>query len=293
MQCRQMLQSLGVGLLGGPLVARAAPLGGKPNRKLLLFSRSVLYQHSVVRRQGKELSFAEHIFTALARQVGCDVECTKDGRVFEQDLSRYAAVVAYSCGRPADLMQPESLDHAPPLSPRGWKNLDACVRGGLPLMAIHPGLWLLPQAFGADCIGHGSQQVAKMLVTSPRFPGAGRLGESFALLEEWFSMTQFANDLHVILVQDCTGMKKREPLDRSRYDRPPFPATWARRYGKARVFYTSMGHREDVWTNQIFQQLVVGGLSWILGQVEVDITPNIGQVAPQANDFPKAQAKSA
>jgi hypothetical protein len=155
------------------------------------------------------------------------------------------------------------------------------------MMAIHPGLWLLPQAFGADGIGHGSQQVAKMLVTSPQFPGAARLGESFALLEEWFSMTQFAKDLHVILVQDCGGMKKLEPLDRRCYDRPPFPATWARMYGKGRVFYTSMGHREDVWTNKMFQQVVRGGLSWVLGRLPADITPNIDRVAPRANEFPK------
>ncbi len=28
--------------------------------------------------------------------------------------------------------------------------------------------------------------------------------------------------------------------------------------GRGRVFYTSMGHREDVWTNKTFQQIVLG-----------------------------------
>ena len=42
------------------------------------------------------------------------------------------------------------------------------------------------------------------------------------------------------------------------YQRPNFPATWARMHGKGRVFYTSMGHREDVWTNPIFQNLLAG-----------------------------------
>ena len=58
-------------------------------------------------------------------------------------------------------------------------------------------------------------------------------------------------------------------------------------HGKGRVFYTSLGHREDVWSSQIFEQLLLGGLSWALGRLEADITPNLEQVAPQANEFMK------
>ena len=182
---------------------------------------------------------------------------------------------------------------ARPLSERGWKNLDAAVRGGKPFVAIHPGIWLLPEAAGADCLGHGSQQEARIKVVSPRFPGAEKLGESFSMIEEWFSLIRFAKDLHVILVQDCAGMNKEAPADRRCYDRPPFPATWARMHGKGRVFYTSLGHREDVWSSKIFEQILLGGLSWALGRLEADITPNIDQVAPQANEFPEHVRQSA
>ena len=51
--------------------------------------------------------------------------------------------------------------------------------------------------------------------------------------------------------------------------------------------YTSLGHREDVWTSKLFQQILLGGLSWALGQLEADITPNMDQVAPRANEFMK------
>ncbi|MBU4272541.1 MAG: ThuA domain-containing protein [Planctomycetes bacterium] len=62
------------------------------------------------------------------------------------------------------------------------------------------------------------------------------------------------------------------------YRRPPYPATWARMHGKGRAFYTSLGHREDVWTNPIFQQVILGGLSWALGHADADITPNFAQL---------------
>lgn len=287
MKRRQVLQALGSAVLGWPLAERLESAEQKRPRKILFFSRSVLFEHPVVRRQGDELSLGEKALVQMARQIDCEVECTKDGRVFERDFDGYAAVVSYTCGRPADLMKPDSPDHSRPLSESGWKNLDAAVRGGMPFVAIHPGAWLLPEAVGADCLGHGSQQVARIRVVSPRFPGAEKLGDSFSLMEEWFSLISFAKDLHVILVQDCAGMKTDAPADRRCYDRPPFPSTWARMHDKGRVFYTSLGHREEVWSNKIFEQILLGGLSWALGRVEADITPNIDQVAPQANAFPK------
>jgi hypothetical protein len=285
MKRRDALQSLGALVLGGSAALAAVPLRRAP--RVLFFSRSVLFEHPVVRRQGRQLSLAERLFTEMAGRAGIEVQCAKDGGVFDGNLDRYAAVVSYTCGKPAELAKPGGKDGSQPMTERGWKNLDAAVRGGKPFLAIHPGIWLLPEAVGADCLGHGSQQAARIRVVSPRFPGAAELGDSFSLLEEWFSLVRFAKDLHVILVQDCAGMNRQKPIDRRCYDRPPFPATWARLHGKGRVFYTSMGHREDVWAGKFFEQIVIGGLCWALGRLPADITPNIDRVAPQANAFPK------
>jgi type 1 glutamine amidotransferase len=53
------------------------------------------------------------------------------------------------------------------------------------------------------------------------------------------------------------------------------------------VFYTSMGHREDVWLSPVFQSVLVGGLNWALRRVDAAVPPNIEQAAPQANVLPK------
>jgi len=257
----------------------------RPRPRILMFSRSALFEHPVIARHGDELSFAEKAFVEIACGIDCDVECTKDGRAFDKDLQAYAAVVSYSCGRPSDLMKaarPGVDDGGPPLTAGGARNLDMAVRKGLAFVGIHPGIWLLPEASGADCLGHGGQQVARIAVVSPDFPGAESLGGSFEMNEEWFSLVRFAKDLHVILVQDCSAMRKDTPADRRCYERPPFPVTWARMHGEGRVFYTSMGHREDVWQNEIFRKVLVGGLRWALGLVNADITPNIDRVAPDA-----------
>jgi len=146
---------------------------------------------------------------------------------------------------------------------------------------------VLPEAAGCGYAGHGMQQMGTMQVVSPKFPGTERCGPAFSMMEEWFSLSDFASDLHVVLVQDTQVLSKEQPVDKRFYDRPPYPATWARTHGKGRVFYTSMGHREDVWTNPKFQQVLLGGLSWAARNVDADVAPNIARVTPKANELKK------
>jgi type 1 glutamine amidotransferase len=129
---------------------------------------------------------------------------------------------------------------------------------------------------GGEFIAHGAQQEALQHVVSPNFPGAKKLERSFRLHEEFYGLKNFSRDLHVILTQETKGMKGEW------YQRPPYPSTWARMHEQGRVFYTALGHREDVWTNELFQQIVLGGLSWILKEIDADVTPNIEKVTPHA-----------
>jgi type 1 glutamine amidotransferase len=95
-------------------------------------------------------------------------------------------------------------------------------------------------------------------------------------------LKNIAKDLHVLFVQQTTGMKGWM------YQRPVYPETWAKAFGKGRVFYTSMGHREDVWTNPIFQTILVGGIKFACGDASGDVTPNVEKVCPEAWTVPVA-----
>jgi type 1 glutamine amidotransferase len=133
---------------------------------------------------------------------------------------------------------------------------------------------------GGEFIHHANQQVAKLRVADATFPGFKDSGESFSWNEEWYSLKDFAPDLHVILVQETQGMQG------SYYERPAYPETWARMHGQGRVFYTSMGHREDVWTRPLFQEMLFGGIAWAVRNVDADITPNLLQVTPGCMKLP-------
>ena len=141
------------------------------------------------------------------------------------------------------------------------------------------------QMIGGEFVSHGAQQEVEIDIVDPKFPGVakgfGGSGKSFRITDEWYALKNMPEDLHVILVQVTQGMKGRE------YQRPNYPITWARNYGKGRVFYTSMGHREDVWENPMYQGLVLGALGWATGRVDADVTPNIKEVTPGYNELHK------
>jgi uncharacterized protein len=45
-----------------------------------------------------------------------------------------------------------------------------------------------------------------------------------------------------------------------------YPQAWYRNYGQGRSFYTALGHRDDIWTNDpVFRAHITGGIRWALG----------------------------
>lgn len=262
-------------------------------KKLLMFTRSQAFEHSVVHRKGKELSLAERIVTDLGSKHGFDVHCIKDGREFlPETIVNFDAFFFETTG---DLTKDGGTDGLPGMPVEGKKAFLDAIANGKGFVGSHcasdtfhskgnrnqnqPREEQDPyiQMLGGEFIVHGAQQKATMKVVDPDFPGVKGnkdIGDGFTINEEWYALKNFAPDLHVILVQDTSGMKG------GMYARPDFPATWARMHNKGRVFFTSMGHREDVWESQRFQNLITGGLAWAFGNVSADITPNIDKVAP-------------
>jgi uncharacterized protein len=302
--------ALGAGLSTFPLGWTAGQEGKK--KRILMFTRSQGFQHSVVNRNevGKEydkgkkrlgepgkLAHAEQIVTDLGMRHGFEVTATKDGRIFvPEEIAKYDAFFFYTTG---DLTAEKATDGSPPMSKEGKKAfLDAIAAGkgflgthcasdtfhshgdsrkNQPLDQRDPYIQML----GGEFIVHGAQQKAWMRVTDPTFPGVKDL-KDYQMFEEWYALKNFAPNLHVILAQDGEGMNG------AMYQRATFPATWARTHEKGRVFYTSMGHREDVWTSPIFQQVLLGGIAWALRNVDADVTPNINQVTPKASELTSA-----
>jgi type 1 glutamine amidotransferase len=295
MDRRSLLKNSGLAALVFGAGRLPTALAEGPKKRILVFTRSQGFQHSTVQRKGGELSLAEVTTTKIGRANNIDIVCEKDGRIFlSKEFPTFDGFVFQTQG---DIGADKSLDGAPPVPPEGKKALLKGIEDGKGFIGFHcasdtyhsrgeafknqepdqrdPYIAML----GGEFIRHGAQQESTMHVVDPNFPGI-KGQKDFRLKEEWYSLKNFAPDLHVILVQETKGMKGFD------YDRPDFPATWARMHGKGRVFFSSMGHREDVWDNPIFHTLLTGALAWTLGRVSADLTPNLAQVAPHGSELP-------
>jgi type 1 glutamine amidotransferase len=285
-----------------PVLGFAAP------KKVLFFTKSSNFEHSVIKRRGGQPSWAERVLAQEGPKHGLEFTFSKDGSLFTPEyLAQFDAIMFYTSG---DLLAP------------GKAALLDAVAHGKGFVGVHaaadtfhtgetaatntdqPRTWRYRRAgtdadpyvrmLGGELIVHGTQQLARVQVIDPKFPGFAARGDSFELQEEWYSLTDFSPDLHVILLQDTAHMRDLNANGTTwppkgwdtPYQRPPYPSTWARMQGTGRVFYTSIGHREDTWLNPVFLDLLFGGLAWAVHNAEADVTPNLAQVAPGAHQLP-------
>ena len=280
-------------------LGQPTPVAAAGTKHILFFTKSAGFEHSSIKHgPNGEPSPAEKVLQELGPKNNFEFTFSKDGRIFTpENIAKFDAFFFYTTG---DLTT-DGGDHNPAMSKEGKAAFLEAIHNGKGFIGTHsatdtfhspnynlsneegrykndenPDPYI--QMIGAEFIIHGAQQPAHMIVSDPKFPGASDVPADFKPLEEWYALKNFASNLHVVLIEDTTGMKG--PM----YHRPQYPATWARMYGKGRVFYTNMGHREDVWTNPVFQSVLVGGLNWAVGNVDADVTPNLEQVTPKASE---------
>lgn len=288
---RSVIGALGAAALAATLPTRAVWAEPK-KRKVLFFTKSSGFQHSVVTRKGEELSHAEKILVEIGTKHGFEVHATKDGTIFDKSLGDFDAYFFLTTGNLLD----RGTDMTSPMSAKGKDALLEAVKSGKGFLGSHcasdtfhsTGAAFETQAtpdpyiamLGGEFIRHGEQQKTKARVTDSKFPGMKGVGEALEVQEEWYSLKNFAPDLHVIQVLETAGMRNPD------YQRPPYPVTWARKHGKGRVWYTALGHREDVWTNPLFREMLAGSISWAVGDVEADVASNLAEAAPKAGTIP-------
>jgi type 1 glutamine amidotransferase len=138
---------------------------------------------------------------------------------------------------------------------------------------------------GAEFIIHGRDkdpwlQTANLMVNDPNFPGLQGVSSPISFTMEWYSLEDFAHDLHVILTLATRTMNGEC------YPRAPPPVTWVRTNGKGRVFYTAMGDRPENWNSEISMNLLGGGIRRGMGDASAQLDANLKQAAPGYEEIP-------
>jgi type 1 glutamine amidotransferase len=281
------------------------PITLAENKNVLFLTKSSGFEHSVVKRDKNNPTapaHAERVLSEFAGGKGFTITFTKDADVFNdpETYKKYDVFAFYTTG---DLTKDSAKNgnQEKGMSKDGKALLLKAIQDGKGVIGFHCASdtfhskrnneMLRPegakddvdpfiQMIGGEFKGHGSQQKATMKVATKSFPGLEDL-QDFNMHEEWYNLYNLAPDMHVILIQDTASMPEKNGQREKDYQRPPYPATWAKKFGNGRVFYTSMGHREDVWTNPTFQKVTLAGLNWAAGNTQFEPSPNMQQVAPQ------------
>lgn len=113
---------------------------------------------------------------------------------------------------------------------------------------------------------------APILVEDPSFPGMKQWPQSFILRDEIYQVKNYSRDkVRVLLRLDAGKLDLKNP-NVHRADRD-FAVTWAKTYGKGRVFYTTLGHVQENWDKPELQQMLIEAIRWATGLVDADVTP--------------------
>ena len=112
---------------------------------------------------------------------------------------------------------------------------------------------------------HGPQKTVEVTVQDPKHPACEGLPATFSIHDEIYEFKNWDRArVHVLLT-----MHKHPQKDET----GDFPVAWTNRMGKGRMFYTSLGHREDIYENELYLKHLTGGMLWALGLEKGDDRP--------------------
>ena len=262
-------------LLGGMLMVGTVETGQAAPKKVLVVTVTKGFRHS-------SIPTAEKVLGELAQKSGAfEVDYVRNDaemaeKMTAEALKKYDGVIfANTTG---DLPLPDKrafLDwissgkgfigmHSATDTFRGHKPLDPYV-----------------EMIGGEFQHHGAQATVDCINNDKKNPACRGLPGTFHLKDEIYLLNGFdPSKVHALL-----------SLDKHPNDGTPghYPIAWCKEYGKGRVFYTSLGHREDVWdpntpedfkrenpkeVSELYQKHILGGIKWALGLEKGDAKPH-------------------
>lgn len=133
------------------------------------------------------------------------------------------------------------------------------------------------EMIGAQFKTHGAQVEVDAINQDTGCPICRHLAGRWKVFDEIYEFKNFdRTKVHGLLTLD------KHPNDKTPGD---YPIAWCKDYGKGRVFYTSLGHREDVWdpdwpdrknpkeVAEAYQEHILGGIKWALGLEKMNAKP--------------------
>lgn len=259
-----MLPNLADTLGPRPLRDLVAYLDSKRDvTRVMIFVHSAGYEHQVAKAGEDGKSLVEKQWESwAAADPRFEVVINRDPNWFTtENLAAVDSVFFYTTG---ELPIPE----------QGRLALQAWVEGGGGFSGAHCATdtfysweWY-GNMIGGYFDGHPwtANTTVGVTVEDQNHRSCDHFGDKFTITDEIYQMKDpYSRERqHILLSLDT----KASPMDKAGIKREDndFAIAWTRKQGKGRVFYSSLGHRPDVWTHPAYQKHLVEGVLWSAGR---------------------------
>ena len=260
-----------------PETAAAKP---QAPRKVLVFTKTNGFRHGSIPVGAVSL-------TKLGEKTGAfEVTHSEDEAMFEQDsLERFDAVIMLNTTgevfRPK--RWPEDASEREQAKRREAKlkqNLLDFVRQGKGLAGIHSATdtykkWKeYNDMMGGAFVSHPWHQKVPLKNLDPESPvNAAFERAGFEVTDEIY---QFRNDTALAKERRTLLALDGAKMDLSKGNRADgsYPVSWVDSYGRGRVFYCSLGHRDEIYWNARVLKHYLAGIQFALGDLRAESAPH-------------------
>lgn len=133
---------------------------------------------------------------------------------------------------------------------------------------------------GGEMTGHPFNTPDKVLRSfslvneAPDFPAVRHLPRRFRKQDEMYVIKNWdRSDVNVLLRLDVSNLET-EALETQLPPDLDIPVAWTKRYGKGRVFVSSLGHHTEAFDDPDIERMYAEGTKWALGLTDGDERPH-------------------
>lgn len=254
-----------------PTTAPATPAAA---RKVLIYTRSTGFVHS-------SIPYGAEALRLLGEKTGAYTATVSDDPAsFDPaNLKQYDAVIFESTTN--EPLKPKDGDPDAEAHAKLWKqSLLDFVNGGKGFIGIHAATdayWQAGQKWpeyqqmiGGSFDGHPWHEKVGVSNQDPTNPVSAALeGKDFEITDEIYQMQEYSRDKQRVLMGldlAKTNMTKGG-IHRTDGD---FAVSWIKTSGQGRVFYCSLGHREEIYWNPMMLKYYLAGIQFAIGDLKAD-----------------------
>jgi type 1 glutamine amidotransferase len=259
----------------------SAPAKPKKQRNLLVFSNTAGFRHSSIELGARTLIL-------MGDKTGAyTVTHTEDPAIFDGDkLKKFDAVFMLNttndCFRKLGKETPSEKAELDKVEATRKQNLKEFVENGGGLAGCHAATdtyknWKeYNQMMGGAFDGHPWNSNSKVTIQNvdPKHPvNAAFEGNGFEITDEIYQFradTALPTERRYLLKLD----NQKTNVSIGKRKDGFYPISWINTAGKGRVFYCSLGHREDIYWNPMILKHYLAGIQYALGDLDADATPS-------------------